>query len=159
MKASPWQHHHRWASTTMLQRSKSAGKQAARQMGYVPLAATQEGGASNPPGKFSSRNVSPGPDQLAKRPPAVKRTIAPGQVHAWLLHAQFSAFCMQCMGSERSFCMQPAPGARSKEKFVSLPEELEELELPPPQLDVPSQLFEARLLSSWTERSCLSCRP
>ncbi|BDA47956.1 Required for meiotic nuclear division protein 1 homolog [Coccomyxa sp. Obi] len=46
---------------------------------------------------------------------AVKRTLAPGQ---------------------------PAPGARSKEKFVSLPEELEELELPPPQLEVPPSLFE-----------------
>lgn len=41
--------------------------------------------------------------------------------------------------------VQPAPGARSKEKFVSLPEELEELELPPPQLDVPQQLFEVGL--------------
>ena len=40
--------------------------------------------------------------------------------------------------------MQPAPGARSKEKFVSLPEELEELELPPPQLEVPQALFEVR---------------
>jgi hypothetical protein len=87
MNASPWQQQHRWAFTTMLQRSKSAGKQAARQMGYVPLAATQEGGgaSSNLPGKFSGRTVSPGPDQLGKRPPAVKRTIAPGQVRAGLL--------------------------------------------------------------------------
>ena len=41
--------------------------------------------------------------------------------------------------------LQPAPGARSKEKFVSLPEELEELELPPPQLEVPPALFEVGL--------------
>ena len=67
------------AQRSMLQRSKSAGKQAARQMGYVPLPATQEGGTGSMGSKLG-RNVSPAPDQLSKRPPAVKRTIAPGQV-------------------------------------------------------------------------------
>ncbi len=44
--------------------------------------------------------------------------------------------------------MQPAPGARSKEKFVSLPDELEELELPPPLLEVPPALFEVGRISA-----------
>jgi hypothetical protein len=50
--------------------------------------------------------------------------------------------------------LQPAPGARSKEKFVSLPEELEELELPPPQLEVPSALFEVISLSHGLVLDC-----
>lgn len=67
----------------MLQRSKSAGKQAARQMGYVPLPATQEGAGGAGSMQKLSRNVSPAPDQASKRAPAVKRTIAPGQVCPW----------------------------------------------------------------------------
>ena len=53
-------------------------------------------------------------------------------------------------------CLQPAPGARSKEKFVSLPEELEELELPPPQLEVPPSLFEVS--QSYLLQLAVSCR-
>ena len=140
MKASPLQHNP-WPVINMLQRSKSVGKQAARQAGYVPLAATQEGGGASNPGRYN-RTVSPGPDQMAKRPPGVKRTIAPGQVGVQQIACACMRSNMQHMGLEACLPLQPAPGARSKDKFVSLPEELEELELPPPQMDVPQQLFE-----------------
>ncbi len=90
-----------------------------------------------------SRNVSPAPDQASKRSqPAVKRTIAPGQV---CLKSLLWSCMVRCHLKPPCTCLcapvQPAPGARSKEKFVSLPEELEALELPPPQPDVPQQLF------------------
>ena len=121
MKARPLQHNP-LAAVTMLQRSKSAGKQAAKQMGYVPLAATQEGGGASNAGRYN-RTVSPGPDQMAKRPPGVKRTIAPGQVgsavrcacmHRGLQHTGLSA-CVPLAAGARSAVegqvCQPAGGA------------------------------------------------
>ena len=62
---------------TMMQRSKSAGKQPARP-GYVPLPSQDP---ASGPGPSLSRKVSPGPD-LQRRQMAAKRTLAPGQVYA-----------------------------------------------------------------------------
>lgn len=134
-------------TSSMLQRSKSAGKQPARQQGYAPLPSQELASGSGPK---MNRQMSPGQD-LQKRPPVIKRTIAPGQVSACFdAKGKSMLFCgsclaildADCVAEELLFLSQPAPGARSKEKFVSLPEELEELELPPPQLEVPPALFE-----------------
>jgi hypothetical protein len=65
---------------SMLQRSKSAGKQPARQQGYLPLPSQTPEVASSSGSKVS-RQLSPGPE-MQKRQAAIKRTIAPGQVSA-----------------------------------------------------------------------------
>ena len=70
---------------TMLQRSKSAGKQPNRP-GYLPLPATNEEASGS---SSRDRNRSPLPDNVQRRagppkqgakPGATKRMIAPGQV-------------------------------------------------------------------------------
>lgn len=66
---------HRLLPCTMMQRSKSAGKQPARP-GYVILPSQDPASGS---GVSLSRKVSPGPE-AQRRQMAVKRTLAPGQV-------------------------------------------------------------------------------
>lgn len=144
------------------------GQQASSQGGYQPLpgrSGSPPGSNVNPPleKKLSGgfvRKISPGPEQTKRvldRPlntnarvnqPSINRTIAPGQVcyPTWLLWPLTNPPCGSIapflLCSHDSCALQPAPGQRSKEKFVSLPEVDEDIESQLSIPDAPPTLFE-----------------
>ena len=118
-----------------------------KQHGYTPLRATSPPkDGSNTREYPINRRVSPGrPAQRNATKPIGKTSIAPGQVIPGLilLCSANVVWSFAVLIAKRG--LQPAPGARVKDKFVSLPDELDEA---PAQLDrqrtldLPSTVFE-----------------
>ena len=130
----------------------------AKQHGYVPLRAASPPRDSSTSREYPlNRRVSPGVEHRRPAPRGNpkgvgKTTIAPGQVGRRLLLRVFNVCtygsCFPACVSKPAVTscktvLQPAPGPRVKDKFVSLPDELEDASTARQNtIDLPATVFE-----------------